>query len=536
MPISPKSRIILSVALTYVLFFAIQVIIATTRFPDIVPPSLARSLCAYFCGVSAACLTALVLILAKSLGTRDRMLDIVLARIEETGRGHIRANPTGRNTQIEGALGCAIDRMCSHLDQSLSKIIAASGSIHGSTTNLQTASKECASMASHQQNKAQTIATAAEEMSQTIATIAGNASTANVTSLGALKIVSEGKEIAGHVVEAASRVESTTETLADGIERLSRRVVEIEDIVAVIEEIADQTNLLALNAAIEAARSGEHGRGFAVVADEVRNLAARTIRATTEISGKITAVQRETINTSSSMQESLQQVRTARGHIGEMEDSLFRITSSFEMVNDQIAQIATTVEQQAATTQQIAVSIDETSHISGTLSSVSEHVMQETRHLASVTDELLLVLGSFRLGAHYEAAGAIEEMATREKIVSMNRGLQEQEMRAATKRHPYVELLYITDANGRQITSNISTSSHAVSTSYGNDGFGMDWSNRPWFKGARDGGSTYISELYRSVASSSFCCTIAVPVRAADGHLVAVLGADISVTMLSSLG
>lgn len=533
---SMKTHIILPVAGTYIIFSTIQIVIARYRLSDIVPAPLARSLCFYFCIGTAACLTVILLILVKMLGKNDRMMDTVLKKIEETGHGHIRTNPANQSAKIEGAVGSAIDRMSNHLDQSLSKIIVASGRIHGSTVNLQTVSEECASTASHQQNQAQTIATAAEEMSHTIVTIAENATTANETSQNALKIVSEGKEIAGHVVEAASLVESSTGALADSIERLRKRVMEIEDIVAVIDEIADQTNLLALNAAIEAARSGEHGRGFAVVADEVRNLAARTIRATAEISGKIIAVQQETTNTSSSMQESLLQVRSARSKIGEMEDSLFRITSSFETVNNQIAQIATTVDQQAITTQQISASIEETSRMSGTLSSASSQVKEETNLLASITDELLLVLGSFHLGAHYNAANVIEKTAANDKIVSMNRGLQEQEMMTTAKRHPYVELLYITDIDGHQITSNISASGSTLSTSYGNDGFGMDWSNRPWFRGARDSSATYISELYRSVATGSFCCTIAVPIRAQNGTLVAVLGADISITMLSNSG
>lgn len=174
--------------------------------------------------------------------------------------------------------------------------------------------------------------------------------------------------------------------------------------------------------------------------------------------------------------------------------------------------------------------------MSGTLSSASSQVKEETNLLASITDELLLVLGSFHLGAHYNAANVIEKTAANDKIVSMNRGLQEQEMMTTAKRHPYVELLYITDIDGHQITSNISASGSTLSTSYGNDGFGMDWSNRPWFRGARDSSATYISELYRSVATGSFCCTIAVPIRAQNGTLVAVLGADISITMLSNSG
>lgn len=69
--------------------------------------------------------------------------------------------------------------------------------------------------------------------------------------------------------------------------RLSSDSVRISETVKIITEIAEQTNLLALNAAIEAARAGEVGRGFAVVADEVRQLADRTRKSTSEISGVV---------------------------------------------------------------------------------------------------------------------------------------------------------------------------------------------------------------------------------------------------------
>ncbi len=530
---SPKARLILSVVITYSIFCIGITALAATRLSNSVPPPILRSLLAHVVMGNAACLCAIVLILATMIGKREKLLESIVDQLEGIGRGHFRPNQNGQTTGIDGAATSAIRGACSFLDLSLSKVIAASGRIYGSTVNLRGASEECATSAARQQDQAQTIATAAEEISQTIAAIAGNASTANETSMEALKIVTEGKGIAGRAVEAASLVESSTGELAEGIDGLKNSVMEIGDIVAVIEEIADQTNLLALNAAIEAARSGEHGRGFAVVADEVRNLAARTIKATAEISGRIATVQRETIKTSSAMQESSQQVRNARARISEMGDSLLRIASSFEMVNDQIAQIATAVEQQTTTTQQISAAIDETSRMSGTLSTVSSRVMEETTRLGSITDELLLVLGSFRLGTHFAAAAAIEGVAGSATIGSMSRGLQERELFTAAQRNPYVELFYITDANGRQVTSNISTSS--IATSYGNNGFGMDWSNRPWFREVKESGATYISELYRSAATGSFCCTIAVPVTAADGRLAAVLGADINVAMISSL-
>ena len=80
-----------------------------------------------------------------------------------------------------------------------------------------------------------------------------------------------------------SDIEELIENIAESdrsIKNFSERSKDIENIVAIVQDIADRINLLALNAAIEANRAGEHGRGFAVVAANVRDLSEKTAKAT----------------------------------------------------------------------------------------------------------------------------------------------------------------------------------------------------------------------------------------------------------------
>lgn len=88
------------------------------------------------------------------------------------------------------------------------------------------------------------------------------------------------QQVATEMVELSAVVSAAAEEFAS----LRQQVGRIEEIVAIIRNIAGQTNLLALNAAIEAARAGEQGRGFSVVADEVRELAENTGSATLNVS------------------------------------------------------------------------------------------------------------------------------------------------------------------------------------------------------------------------------------------------------------
>lgn len=68
---------------------------------------------------------------------------------------------------------------------------------------------------------------------------------------------------------------------------LSDTTTDVENVIALIHEVAGQTNMLALNATIEAARAGEAGRGFSVVASEVKNLATQTSKASEMVKEKV---------------------------------------------------------------------------------------------------------------------------------------------------------------------------------------------------------------------------------------------------------
>ncbi len=312
----------------------------------------------------------------------------IVHKVEQVAGGDLKVAVDYDSKDEIGILARDVNKMIRSFNTMINGILNGATHVVSTVDVLRTRAAKTAEGAKDQSGQAAQIATAAEEMSQTITDIAKNASVASEMSGNAADVAVGGKEIADNAIATVNSVSTSTTELAGMVEKLNTRVGEIGNIVTVIKDIADQTNLLALNAAIEAARAGEQGRGFAVVADEVRKLAERTVRATTEITGKISAVQAESEQTAKSMEGASGEVAQATKYIKNVGDALLSIVKAIEKVRDQITQIATAVDEQSAASEEVAGNIEKTSSIARDMEKMSGEVMDEVNELTKIAEEL----------------------------------------------------------------------------------------------------------------------------------------------------
>lgn len=225
-----------------------------------------------------------------------------------------------------GQMGEGLTKFFANLRCNVSDIDSNSQLLAQSAYEMTSISQEILEMAQGSSNEASVLAATAEQVSTSLATIASGSQQMNASILEISKNSSNAASMTG-------KAEKTGQITKEIVNNLAKSAKEVGNVVELIKGIASQTNLLALNATIEAATAGEAGKGFAVVANEVKALAKQSAEATEDIRVRIEEIQTNTTDAIQAINE---------------------ITNIVSEINQINVMIASAVEEQSATTNEIS--------------------------------------------------------------------------------------------------------------------------------------------------------------------------------------
>jgi len=329
--------------------------------------------------------TGLVVVIVAFILARDISLPLVqlTAHARDVAQGRLRQyKPKKLRRDETGELTTAFNEMTAQLARLLHRVRSASEALATSSQEISAGMEEMAAGAQTQSEDVQSGTRRIEEMNEAMAAMEQRAKEAVVLSQNATEAAAQGEIQAGEAVEGMN-------TIKQSVESLTKQTQEIGKILALIRDIAEQTNLLALNAAIEAARAGEQGRSFAVVAQEVGDLAIRSQKATEEIEQALKRIQKDTAR-------SLESVEKGQQEVHEVRSALQNITQAAKETEALVQQIAGESLAQAARTREAVALFLSIGEITEQTAAGTEETAAAAQNLAELAQQLQEIIASFQ--------------------------------------------------------------------------------------------------------------------------------------------
>lgn len=319
-----------------------------------------------------------------------------LEAIAAGGGDLTRRLPTHSGDEV-GALAHNFNRVMEQIASIIRNVLVVTDKVSHNVRLMSGATDNTVNSTTQQLKEIEQVAAALQELSHSADEVARHAGATADQTKETAKIAEHGSQVVASSRDTVNRLTDQIQATAEKIATLKLSSENIGSVMEVIRSIAEQTNLLALNAAIEAARAGEQGRGFAVVADEVRSLAQKTQASTEEIESIIIQLQRAADEAHQSMNTSMNSVQETIETSTRVSESLERIRSNIDTINDMNHQIANASDEQSSVATEVSKNITAIHSLSENVAENAQVVAENATHLENESVELKREMDSFRI-------------------------------------------------------------------------------------------------------------------------------------------
>lgn len=319
-----------------------------------------------------------------------------LEAIAAGGGDLTRRLPTHSGDEV-GALADNFNRVMEQIASIIQNVLVVTDKVSHNVRLMSGATDNTVNSTSQQLKEIEQVAAALQELSHSADEVARHAGATADQTKETAKIAEQGSQVVASSRDTVNRLTDQIQATAEKIATLKLSSENIGSVMEVIRSIAEQTNLLALNAAIEAARAGEQGRGFAVVADEVRSLAQKTQASTEEIESIIIQLQRAADEAHQSMNTSMNSVQETIETSTRVSESLERIRSNIDTINDMNHQIANASDEQSSVATEVSKNITAIHSLSENVAENAQVVAENAAHLENESVELKREMDSFKI-------------------------------------------------------------------------------------------------------------------------------------------
>ncbi|RJR41181.1 MAG: hypothetical protein C4576_18460 [Desulfobacteraceae bacterium] len=238
--------------------------------------------------------------------------------------------------------------------------------IKGAVETVQASSGEIASVSEQIAASSQEVARGASRQSESLANATGALEAQLEMTQRTARLADDIRKLAGETAIAVSNAGNSFMDLKQMVAAVSDAGANASSIIRAIDTISSQTKMVALNASIEAARLGESGNGLGVVSEEIRNLALRTTAASKQTETRIGEMLKRMEDAEINLLSTEDVFSGLIGMTAKVKTLAEEIATASslqagggEKIKNEMRQIEGVVEQNAASSEELAATVEE---------------------------------------------------------------------------------------------------------------------------------------------------------------------------------